>query len=136
MFAVVGFTNNPQPQGHKDAGCGRAGLNLIYPKAISKLEISDEELSVTGMFQGINLGRSHPKGKITLPVKFGGELNFRTVKIVFDVVDLPLPYIGILGCSTLAKFMAASHYAYNTLKMHGPLGVITTHQMRRMLSFV
>ena len=25
----------------------------------------------------------------------------------------------------LAKFMAASHYAYNTLKMPGPLGVIT-----------
>ena len=44
---------------------------------------------------------------------------------MFDVVDLPLPYIGILGCSTLAKFMAASHYAYNTLKMPGPLGFIT-----------
>ena len=44
---------------------------------------------------------------------------------MFDVVDLPLPYNGILGHSALAKFMAASHYAYNTLKMPGPLGVIT-----------
>ena len=44
---------------------------------------------------------------------------------MFDVVDLPLPYNGILGRPTLAKFMAASHYAYNTLKMPGPLGVIT-----------
>ena len=44
---------------------------------------------------------------------------------MFDVVDLPLPYNGILGRPALAKFMAASHYAYNTLKMPGPLGVIT-----------
>ena len=52
-------------------------------------------------------------------------MNYRTEKIVFDVVDLPLPYNGILGRPALAKFMAASHYAYNTLKMPGPLGVIT-----------
>ena len=44
---------------------------------------------------------------------------------MFDVVDLPLSYHGILGRPALAKFMAASHYAYNTLKMPGPLGVIT-----------
>ena len=35
-----------------------------------------------------------------------------------------LPYNGILGRPALAKFMAASHYAYNTLKMPRPLGVI------------
>ena len=39
--------------------------------------------------------------------------------------NLPLPYNGILGRPALAKFMAASHYAYNTLKMPGPLGDIT-----------
>ena len=54
-----------------------------------------------------------------------GELNYRTEKIVFDVVDLPLPYNGIVGRPALAKFMAASHYHYNKLKMPGPLGVIT-----------
>ena len=56
---------------------------------------------------------------------FGGELNYRTEKIVFDVVDLPLPYNGILGRPALAKFMEASHYAYNTLKMPRPMRVIT-----------
>ena len=71
-------------------------MNLIPPAAISKLQIAEEELEVTGIFQGINPGRSHPKGKITLPVTFGGELNYRTEKIVFDVVNLPLPYNGIL----------------------------------------
>ena len=56
---------------------------------------------------------------------FGGELNNQTEKVVFDVVELPLPYNGILGRLALAKFMAASHYAYNTLKMPGPVGIIS-----------
>src|SRR6266516_3687269 len=104
---------------------GGAGLNLISPLVLNKLQIGEEELEVTGTFQGVNPGRSRPKGKITLPVNFGGQLNYRAEKIVFDVVDLPLPYNGILGRPALAKFMAASHYAYNTLKMPGPVGVIT-----------
>ena len=68
-----------------------AGLNLISLTVISKLQIGEYELEVTDTFQGVNPGRSHPKGKITLPVTFGGELNYQTEKIVFDVVDLPLP---------------------------------------------
>ena len=92
-----------------------AGLILISLAGISKLQIAEEELKVTSMFQGVNPGRSDPNRKITLPVMFGGELNYRTKRIVFDVVNLPLPYNGILGCPTMPKFMAASHYAYNTL---------------------
>ena len=76
---------------------GGARLNLVSPKVIRKLKIAEEELKVTCTFQGINPGRSRPKGKILLPVTFGGELNYRTEKVVFDVVDLPLPYNGILG---------------------------------------
>ena len=102
-----------------------AGLNLISPAVISKLQIAEDELKATGMFQGVNPGRSHPKGKTTLLVTFGGESNYQIEKVVFDVVDLPLSYNGILGRPALAKFMAASHYAYNTLKMPGSVGVIT-----------
>lgn len=36
-----------------------------------------------------------------------------------------MPYNGILGRPALAKFMAASHYAYNMLKMPGPMTIIT-----------
>ena len=36
-----------------------------------------------------------------------------------------MPYNGILGRPALAKFMVASHYAYNTLKMPGPVMIIT-----------
>ena len=56
---------------------------------------------------------------------FGSDLNYRTERIVFDVAKIPLPYNGILGRPALAKFMAASHYAYNTLKMPGPVTIIT-----------
>ena len=50
-----------------------AWFNLISPKVISKLQIAEEELKVTGTFQGVNPDRSHPEGKITLPVTFGGR---------------------------------------------------------------
>ena len=98
---------------------GGASLNLILPDVIKRLQIPNGDLEETDTFQGVNLGRSQPKGKVTLPVTFGGELNYRTKRIVFDVAEIPLPYNGILGCPALAKFMAASHYAYNTLKMPG-----------------
>ena len=52
-------------------------------------------------------------------------MTYRTEKVVFHVVDLPLSYNGILGRSAMVKFMAASHYAYNILKMPGPVGVIS-----------
>ena len=104
---------------------GGAGLNLISPVVIKRLQIPDGDLEETSTFQGVNPGRSEPKGKVTLPVTFGGELNHRTERIVFDVAEIPLPYNGILGRPALAKFMAASHYAYNMLKMPGPLTIIS-----------
>ena len=104
---------------------GGAGLNLISPAVTKKLQIPDGYLEETGTFQGVNPGRSQPKGKIALPVTFGGELNYMMEKIVFYVAEIPLPYNGILGRPALAKFMAASHYAYNTLKMPGQLTIIT-----------
>lgn len=110
---------------------GGAGLNLISPAVIKKMQIPDEDLQETGTFQGANPGRTQPKGQIVLPVTFGDPINFRTEKVVFDVVDLPQPYNGILGRPTLAKFMAASHYAYNTLKIPGPLKVITIHSDKK-----
>ena len=88
-----------------------AGLNLISPVVVKRLQIPDGDLEETGTFQRVNPGRSEPKGKVTLPMTFGGELNHRTERIVFDVAEIPLPYNEILGHPALAKFMAASHYA-------------------------
>jgi hypothetical protein len=107
------------------------GLNLILPDVLKRLQIPDEDLEETGTFQGVNPGRTQPKGKITLPVTFGSELNYRIEKVVFDVAKIPMSHNGILGRPALAKFMAASHYAYNVLKMPGPLSVITIHSNKR-----
>ena len=111
---------------------GRAGLNLISPVVIKRLQIPIGDLEETGTFQGVNPGRSQPKGKVMLPVTFGGELNYRMERIVFDVDEIPLPYNGILGRPALAKFMAASHYAYNMLKMPGPMTTLT-EQLRSVV---
>ena len=43
-----------------------------------------------------------------MPVTFGGELNYRMERIVFDVAEIPLPYNGILGRPALAKFIGRS----------------------------
>ena len=63
---------------------GGADLNLISPVVVRRLQIPDGDLKETGTFQGVNPGRSQPKGKIMLPVTFGGELNHRTERIVFE----------------------------------------------------
>ena len=73
---------------------GRAGLNLISPTVISKLQIGEEELEVTCMFQGVNPGRSHPKGKIMLPVTFGGELNYRLRRLCLMWLISPYHTMG------------------------------------------
>ena len=62
---------------------GGAGPNLISPVVIKRLQITDGDLEETGTFQGVNPGKSQPKGKVTLPMTFGGELNYRMERIVF-----------------------------------------------------
>ncbi|SPT20207.1 unnamed protein product [Triticum aestivum] len=56
---------------------GGAGLNLISSAVLQKLQIPDSELEESGTFQGINPGRSKPKGKITLPMP--GPISVITV---------------------------------------------------------
>ena len=104
---------------------GGAGLHLISAALIGKLQVSREQLTPTGSFQGVNLGATQPLGKIVLPVTFGTRKNYQTENITFDVSDMPLPYNGILGRPALARFMAVTHYAYNTLKMPAEWGVLT-----------
>jgi len=66
-----------------------------------------------------------PLGQVELPITFGRRDNFYTENITFDEAHFDLPYNAILGCPTLAKFMAVIHYTCNTLKLAGMAGVIT-----------
>ena len=45
----------------------------------------------------------------------------------FDITPIGLPYNAILGYPALAQFMAATHPAYNFMKMPGSSGVLTVH---------
>ena len=59
-----------------------------------------------------------------LPVTFGTSTNFRTELITFDVVDFESAYNAILGRPYITKFMAATHHAYQKIKIPGPKGLI------------
>jgi hypothetical protein len=65
-----------------------------------------------------------PRGCISLPVTFGTAENFRTESVLFDVVEVNLPFNAILGRPALYQFMAVAHYRYLILKMPSPNGVV------------
>ncbi|XP_062227456.1 uncharacterized protein LOC133925598 [Phragmites australis] len=77
-------------------------------------------------FDGISPNSSTmPLGQIKLPVTFGMPDNFHTDRLTFDIVGFKTTYNVILGRPMLDKFIAMVHYAYQTLKIPSPKGVIT-----------
>jgi hypothetical protein len=63
--------------------------------------------------------------RISLPVRFSTEENFRTEYLSFEVANFKSSYHAILGHPMLARFMAIPHYTYLVLKMPAPHGVLT-----------
>jgi hypothetical protein len=104
---------------------GGAGLNVLTPEVFKKMQVPPGHLLPMMPFYGVTSGLTVPLGQVSLMVTFGTRDNYRTEGIIFDVADIDLPYNGILGRPALAKFMAASHYAYLTIKIPGPQGPIT-----------
>ena len=104
---------------------GGAGLNILTPDFFKKMQVPPGRLQPMMPFYGVTSGFTMPLGQVTLMVTFGTRDNYRTEGIVFDIAEIDLPYNGILGRPALAKFMAASHYAYLTVKIPGPQGPIT-----------
>ena len=94
-----------------------AGLNVLH--------VSHGRLRPNKPFSGVGGGSSSPLGQIRLPVTFGTRDNYRTELIDFDVAHIGLPYNAILGYPALAQFMAATHPAYNLMKMPGSKDVLT-----------
>ncbi|XP_066161933.1 uncharacterized protein [Oryza sativa Japonica Group] len=106
---------------------GGNSINLLFASTLDAMGIPRGELTPTDQpFHGITpQSSSKPLGKITLPMTFSQASNFRTEQITFDVAEFDTAYNAIIGKTALAKFMAASHYAYQVLKMPGPKGTIT-----------
>jgi len=104
---------------------GGAGLNLLSLEVFRKMQIGERKLTPFAPFYGLTDGKTVPLGQIELPITFGGRDNFRTENITFDVAHFDLPYNAILVRPALAMFMAAVHYAYNTVKLPSLAGVIS-----------
>jgi hypothetical protein len=105
----------------------RSSINVIYARTLKTMCISLESLKPTDYsFHGIVPGGANfPLGKIELDICFGNSNNYRREKLEFEVMDWPSQYHAILRCPTFAKFMVVPHYAYLTLKIPGPKGMIT-----------
>jgi hypothetical protein len=101
-----------------------ATLNLISLAAFKKLHILMAKLQPSCPFSGVVPVSVMPCGCISLPVSFGTAENFRTESILFDVVEVSLPFNAILGRPALYQFMMVAHYGYLVLKMPSPNGVL------------
>ena len=104
---------------------GGAGLNVLSVEVFSLLHVPLERLSLSKPFSGVGGGAARSLGQICLPVTFGTCDNYRTELVDFDIARIGLPYNAILGYPALAQFMAATHPAYNLMKMPRSKGVLT-----------
>ena len=103
---------------------GGAGLNLLSMEAFSLLHMPLERLGLSKPFSGVGGGAAHSLGQIRLPVTYGTRDNYRAELVDFDIARIGLPYNAILGYPALAQFMAATHPAYNLMKMPGSRGIL------------
>jgi hypothetical protein len=67
-------------------------------------------LAPSRSFSRVGLGSIIPRGSISLLVTFRTLKNYRTESIVFDVMQVNLLFITILGQPALYQFMAIAHY--------------------------
>ena len=104
---------------------GGAGLNVLSVEAFGLLHVPLERLCPSKPFSGVGGDTAHSLGQIRIPVTFGTRDNYRTELVDFDIARIGLPYNAILGYPALAQFMAATHPAYNLMKMPGSKGVFT-----------
>jgi hypothetical protein len=109
---------------------GGAALNLISLAAFKRLQISISKLQPSCPFSGVGLVPVMPHGCISLPVTFGTPENFRMESVLFDAVEVSLPFNAILGRPALYQFMVVAHYGYLVLKMPSPNNVLKIHRDR------
>jgi hypothetical protein len=75
-------------------------------------------------FSEVGLSSIIPRGSISLPLTFGALENYRIESVIFDVVEVNLPFNAILTRPTMYRFMVIAHYGYLVLKMSSPHDII------------
>jgi hypothetical protein len=108
---------------------GGSGLNIIFVETLKKMDFDFKRMTTCDKpFFGIVPDKAaYFMGRISLPVTFGTEDNFRTEYLSFEVADFKSSYHAILGHTMLARFMAAPHYTYLVLKMSAPNRVLSVY---------
>jgi hypothetical protein len=108
---------------------GGSGLNIIFLETLKKMDFNFKRMTACDEpFFGIVPGKAaYPLGRVSLPVTFGTEDNFRTEYLNFEVADFKSSYHAILRRPMLARFMDIPHYTYLVLKMPAPNGVLTVY---------
>ena len=91
---------------------------------IDSSRISKFNTTFEGVIPGVE---AHGRGSIILEVTFGSPGNSRSEELLFTIAPLQRGYHALLGRTAFARFNAVPHYAYLTLKMLGPCGVITVN---------
>jgi hypothetical protein len=103
---------------------GGVAWNLICLAAFIKLQIPISKLQLSRPFSRVGPVLVIPRGCISFPVTFRTPGNFYTESILFDVVEISLPFNTFLSRLALYQFMAVAHYGYLVLKMSSPNGVL------------
>jgi hypothetical protein len=108
---------------------GGSSLNVIFVDTLKKMDCNFKRLTECDKpFFGIVPDKAaYPMDRVSLPVMFSMEENFRTEYLSFEVADIKSSYHAILGRPMLARFMAMPHYTYLVLKMPTPHGVLTVY---------
>ena len=68
---------------------------------------------------------AYGRGSVVLEVTFGSPGNSRSEELLFTIAPFQSGYHALLRRMAFARFNALPQYAYLTLKMPGPRGVIT-----------
>jgi hypothetical protein len=106
---------------------GGSSLNIIFTETLRKVEFDFSKMTACDEpVYGVVLGKAaYPIGRVSLPVTFGTEENFRTEYLMFEVADFRSSYHAIFGKPMLAKFMAIPHHTYLIMKMSAPNGILS-----------
>jgi hypothetical protein len=104
-----------------------ASLNLILRKTFIEMGLKLSNLTpVHDTFHRIiSRQSSTPIGCIDLEVSCGTGENKHKEMLTFEVASFNIGYNCILVRPFLLRFMAVIHTSYATIKMYGPMGVIT-----------
>jgi hypothetical protein len=108
---------------------GGSGLDIIFLETLNKMDFDFKSLTACDehFFGIVPCKAAYPLGRVTLPVTFGMEDNFRTECLSFEIADYKSSYHTIIGRPMLARFMAIPHYTYLVLKMSAPNGVLSIY---------